>query len=483
MNRKATTTDFFISLAVLCLLVTGTLAVVTELDVWNTPLLLHRDKVPPTVFTDIRTNDDIVWKGDAAKSTGFASEAENIRFYLPKGWSEVEFKTLSYTNRLEDIRFAFKKDNSGCVIAYAPAFSEEEWQSITQVSFGNRVFSKDWQFDSNWYVFKDSASTESGVSFSDYKRQPLKEDFRFSQLDRRGQVGFFLFTDNRTPVPEECSIDMNGLLTSVTRYYTPITLNEFSDGLLWVRNEWHDIQRGAKDTDTGALYLLFTPHGENKNYEVLQLDAWADVFLVLENKLYSINNQQNAEGSIRSAIMFADPFTGETGTIDGTILVNRYLLSLYPLNGEIYYLASTKDSVYCLDSLRGCYTDLYKVHPLSGVPQLLANDVLGRTILGYNKSENTLYLQDGYGDAGCFSSRFSRYVIGGGEEFIGEFGGCFDEEGYNDTQHAIDEIYKRAGYSTDWIKAVRMSGGKLLLPVSVSEYVREQSYAVFLFDK
>jgi len=415
------------------------------------------------------------------KDSRFISNTENITFTLPEGWRRLD-DAPEYFPKGSDgkVLYSLGKEGTSCTIVYA---SMSERAGFDQVSFGNRVFSRDWQFDSNWFLpFEEGRD----VAFSGSERQYLRSEFRFTSLNRRDNRAFILLNQNQDPVSDVCNDEMNRLLETVEYYYEDIALDNESEGLLWTIKEF------SNSKDRERIMVLFTPQGSSENYRVGTLpDASNDEFIAANNKLYYLSYSDDPT-QYRSNFSFFNPLAGTSGVVDGTDFINSYVSSLYVQGGNTYYLVVPADNPDTLDcvllDLSKCMGDksLYRVDFSEGSkPILVAENIHAERILGYDSEENAFYLSAGYGDAGCAVVNYWKHHDNK-EDFLGHYSACADletaevtvEEGA-EVALIIEEIQKKIG-SPQIIKTIGIASGGILSPVI--EERKESSWNRIFFE-
>lgn len=397
----------------------------------------------------------------------FTSDSQNISFTIPDGWNSIDPSSLS-TSLPGDFNtplLAFKKADSGCVLAYT-SYGEGGIggaEGLISTSHGDIVYSVDWTFGSDWYVHNQHL--DEPISFSYDGRQYLEKEFRYSNLSERLPNGFVLYDKDGKAVSETCNTDFNKLLETVGYYYKTIDLNESSKGSLWFTKE------RSKDR-SGGRRVIFTPIDSRKNFEVMLLNASTqDTVFVLDSKLYFIGYDTK---DFSRAIAYVDVFSGEKGIIQDTEIVDGRITSLYINGGYLYYIAGKEEEglVQCLDTYGECNTTLYKISIGGGEAETLIENTSFTHIIGFNEDEEALYLSRKWGDAGCFSSSFAKYV-GGREKFVGEYGGCYGDEGYDEAENNVSLIKEKAGYNDEKIEVARVHNGKIspqeIIPDQISE--------------
>jgi len=358
------------------------------------------------------------------KSGHFISNIENLKLEIPNNWHEVKVKDVIIPNGFKEPLFVFKKDSSDCTLAYT-SHSQDSEGIFKEVSFADRIFSRDWQFDGKWYIPYDSA--DKTINFSDDNRQYLENEFRTSNVFYRSPNFFLLFNNgSNKPIPDTCNMEVNSTLKTVEYYYNPVSLTKYSEGVLWVTREF------SKQKERTLARIVFTPHNDVETYEIIILPeglSQSGKFSVYGNKLYYPVNKYTANAnnaSRENAIGFIDIFSKEIGEFSSTKTLGGYISSIYLQDEEIYYLLGDGQLGFCLDSSRECRADLYKVNISSGKQVLLGKNVLGGSIKGYSEEEGAFYLSNEWGDAGCATYMFSRFR-NGTEEIIGRYSGCIDE--------------------------------------------------------
>lgn len=364
-----------------------------------------------------------------SSSTGlvvYQSNTENIRFSISETW-EVVTSTVSLPIGFENQKFALYNKENGCVVSIAKMMSDV-YDTRKQVSFGDRVFSSYSQFDSNWFV--PLTSTTSQLVFSPDKRKYLSGEFRVSSgLGSRSSV--LLFMSNGYFVPDTCNIDFNTMLSTVEPYFEKTAVNSSSEGVIIFDRVWDDVTTD-KVLNKSYDHLVFIDKDSEERREVAKIPSgtWGQKFFISNNTLYfpsNVYDLKNGVTQFSSSLYVADLFTNRVMEITGTTKSDSYISSVYVQDGTIYYLLGSSEFPTCLDTYSACPVDLYAVPVSGGSPTLIGRSSFGGAILGYVEDEDTFYIEQRNGDAGCMRTYMSK-IVGGKEEMVGEDSGCFNFE-------------------------------------------------------
>jgi hypothetical protein len=344
-----------------------------------------------------------------AESREFASNFENIKLTLPKGWSPVTVSSLEpYSLEFGEVLFAFEKENSKCLILYA-SYPREGLGGRDLVSFvdtpNTSPRSKDWTFGSRWYV------DGQDVEFSDFERQYIDGEFRSSSMSRRGPKEFVLLKSDGSSVQDECSRDMDALFGTVLYHYETAPITNKSDGILWVTKEW------SFDRSRMGVSLVFSPSDSQNTYKVEAQPENIDRFTVLVNDglfyYVATNDVNDSNEDYERGIRSYDVFTGVSSDIASTFTKNSWIVDMLINDGHIYYIRGIKDSGNCSDTYRNvCKGDLYKTSIEDGSTTHIASDIRIGDISGYANEEEALYFVRGSVDGNCSSAHYSKIVNG-----------------------------------------------------------------------
>ena len=355
----------------------------------------------------------------------FESNVANLRGQLPQGWRIVERNAPPPLEGFDYVSMALAQEGGTCaIIGTTP--SGRNLDAYKQISFAERLYKDDWQWDGSWFAPK---STYGDYEFAGDVRQYLPGEMRRSYNTRDA---FVLFDVNGQSVADDCSKDLDTLLLSLEDHYQPIRLSPASHGRITVERE----------------RILYSPDGYDTHFEVLKLPtgtyAYGGSVAAIENMLYApwAEYSSASEQFLRSALLRLDLFAGTVGVVPGTEEVDSFISSVYPLDGDIYYLRGDAILARCLDGYGTCLANLYKTPATGGEQVLLVGSVYGRNIIGFSKDEQALYLSDSTGDAGCVSMRYGRYVNGKEERFETR-SGCVEGEDYANAASLRDDIQRK----------------------------------------
>lgn len=372
----------------------------------------------------------------------FASDTQNIKFQIPEGWSVANDYNETLPRGINEIHFALVKKDTSCAIVHGEIdFGRnvgEGSSTYRQISFGERVFSKANQWDSNWYAPVEVVP--SSFEFSGDVRQYLPNEIRTSAYFELGR--FTLYTTDGIPVPDECDTDLSGLLRSIKRHFQPITLTPSSVGTLSVLNEIVEHESSKRKN-----YLIFTDSGTKENYVVTELPKntdWTERFFVVDSStIYftgntytpppmSTSGQILGQAKYDAFIYKANPFTKEVTILSKLGFPGEYISSLFVNGSDIYFIKGSEKFGWCLIGYGDCRGNLYKTTTTGETPTLLAKNVFPG-ILSYRANEEMLYLVRGTGDAGCLSYSFMNFQKGVTTD-LGTYGGCLGDEGNDNAE-------------------------------------------------
>ncbi|OGZ57054.1 MAG: hypothetical protein A3J04_01800 [Candidatus Ryanbacteria bacterium RIFCSPLOWO2_02_FULL_47_14] len=410
----------------------------------------------------------------------FISNVENIQLTLPSGWSMAT--NTDWRNNwpeFNDEVFAFEKEGSSCLILYVDTPREDRSERV-QVSFSDRVFSTDWQFDGNWYVTKGENS--ESVVFSQYDRQYLDGEFRSVSVFRRYGKEFILLNTDRTAVSSECNNDMNRMLETVIYHYDLVELDDTTDGVLWVTKEF------SIDPSREQSFLLYTSINDMYTYKVAGAPAGlfnqtlfiddGSFYFVKTNTLDTVDGVRKTE----SGISVYNPLTNTETEFVNSFIKDSYISDTYLHDDVFYYLLGGKELGYCLDRYSVCTANLYRISKVDSDPKIVAEDVLAGGILGFDEPEESVYLRWGAGDGGCSSENFSR-VKNGTEEALGSYSGCSGDEGFDAESAKFDWIRDKFKSVQDATRAgiIVKDGSFFMMETLPSHIENRDNYTTFNF--
>ncbi len=304
--------------------------------------------------------------------------------------------------------FIFKRKDMACTFLYT-RIAVPDFRKYTQTSFATRVFTdKGDQLDASWYV---NTSTTPNTQFQE-NHQPIHGEIRINHYpifgndyDESYMRAFFLFASNGETVSDICDSEFSQMLRTLRPTYDKVPNLSNANGSLYLKSI-----NGETKEKNHNIHLLFS-HQASIPQQVMTLHSGYQTTF-FKNHLYDAY-----EGNI----WIIDPFANtETSITKNPNIPNEEISDFFISNDQLYYLAGTP-----CDGPGPCNLNLFSVSLNGGIPQLLAQHVAARSILGYSSAEDKLYLEGGYGDAGCFNQEFYQYTPKNREiRLIYSYAGC-----------------------------------------------------------
>jgi hypothetical protein len=241
-----------------------------------------------------------------------------------------------------------------------------------------------------------------------------------------------------------------------------ITLNNNSDGILRIERTFE-----YEESHKTQSKLVFTPNNSKSSFLVSIMPPGVTGLennIVYDNKIYFVSNDNMA------SIKYFDLSSGKFETVEETIGKNAYISSINLMNGDLYYIAGSKEFAYCLDFPKDkCLNaSLYKYNFNDDKVELLVENIKGSNILGADKKD-VLYFSLSWGDAGAWFSKVYKYNNSKAELYK-EYSEV-DEVQYNSFINSLENRNK--GY-----QSILLKNGNLLPGPSISEYSKNNYFFV-----
>jgi len=366
----------------------------------------------------------------------FYSNRTNVRVPIPEGWQQLDVGDVRLPVGVEDPQFVFVDAQAGC--AFAAATFNRSGGDYAQTSFAQRLFTDGMQFDGNW--FTDQSYHEQSIEFSDHDRQYLSHELLvYQNLDT---AEFMLWQLERNAVPNSCVGDVRSVITSLAPHFLERPLESYHTGEISTRR----VRLGEARTSP-VTELLFTDRNNGNTYRLQTLPnpvGQHRLFLV-DDSLYFMGATQAAT-PLNQGVPSIYRYELSSDTLTESFRAERddapVIGSYYVADEWFYYLSGPTSSARCLDKpIGGCGFDLYRA-PLDSLfdIELVATNTDAATILGYDAELDTLYLANGYGDAGCVTREI---LVFDGEAVTSAatLGGCVGDPGYAEYETEINTLH------------------------------------------
>ncbi len=476
MNTKGTLTVAAIT-AITVIILTGYIFL-------DKPLKIDDVGIETATYEVVNKSDIDSNTVEVSKDNTFQSDIANIQGDIPNGWYKIESKNVMQPVVGGNIILSMANSDSSCIMSYVQDVNKyipKPWQ---QISHGERIFSKEWQIDSNWM-----APPSAGITTYQNKRTPLNGEVRLGFLSRK-HAAIVLFNPQGGTVQDSCSKDMDVLLKSLKTYINTKELTNESEGIIKMGTVGGDYDGSRRSV------LKFSPFPTDNDEDLYAkwygvagssgLESYKDIF-VYKNKLIQISGDFQNEARIVQYDLLTLRATDIIAPND-----NEYIISMYITGDTLYYLTTQFKSRFCLDK-GPCMSALHK-YDLSErskeTGRIVAGDIKADRILGYSlldgvQGGHVVYLSGGYGDAGCATAYFNKYINmnGVGENTLvnmGNYSGCVGEgDGYKDLSGTYDSIKKMTGKMVDMSSEVEVLRGGILSPKFSDEKVRYGAKFIF----
>lgn len=410
------------------------------------------DFVPESVERVLTEGPPLSWTPGV-----FTYAPGNFSLHIPSDWTFVDGKDINAPKDLGEIQFALQKNGSQCVLAYMKL--NENWGDYReQSSFADRVFAGQAQIDSSWWIRSDSLP--DGFEFLWEGHQSLPGEVRLDPFFYVLQSGrtdarenyFALFAQDGGTVPDQCSYEMSRILETLKGSYQKTTLTNTSTGYLLGQisdstPETYKAKQqraGFQSSTDGVLYELFLggiAEGQN---------------VTLYNNFLYYTKDAN--------LYVQDVFSKAESRIVGSFTMNGDVINDFVISeGTIYYLLGPScEYMNCDDPKK-----LYSVPVVGGVSDLLYESFVGGGIIGVDENTRTLYVEQGWGDAGCFSSTITAFDLTKKEVSDSISGGECAGDGDNTAYYA--ELARLDGFHAnvpeyEYFSLLKVEQGKLLIP-------------------
>jgi hypothetical protein len=364
----------------------------------------------------------------------------NFKFNLDEAWT-APTGTIAYPKDIGDVSFAFRKNSTTCILAYANEPGQNIFDSYSQSSFSDRVVTVDkTHLDTSWYVHKDNLP--AGFDFAD--NQTLAGEVRLTRYPEWsagdfGEQGYFLLFDEKGgKVDPVCSTNASTMLSTLEMTYPDISLDVKSEGYVYV---------GTRSG--GSPSIRFISDEGPTIYNIIDISAdFPPAPFVYGDRIYYSKAGDLFEVNVFSRNIEKIPVPVSDGAV-----INDFTI----YNGTVYYLAGRD----CRGYKEICSSDLVSYNMSTKVSEVIAKDSISRTILGLDAVENKLYMRFVEGDGGCFKKTdevfdLSKKTLSKSEPFVG----CEGDPGINKVLEEMESMERKFGYDRN-DSVIRLDEGKL----------------------
>lgn len=397
----------------------------------------------------------------------------NFSLHIPTNWVFVDPAGVNTSSDFGEIQFALQKTGTTCVFAYLKV--DPQWpEHLVQTSVAERVFAGQAQFDSWWWVPRDSIPETFEVNFDQHV--PLPNEIRINYLhyvleqakadDRNSAFGLFALDGGE--VSEDCAYDVSRMLETLRGSYQKTTLTQNSRGYL-IASAWdgtYDAHRPGQNRvafqsdEDGMLYELFTggmADGEN---------------VTLHGRFIYFSNG--------NSLYAQDVFSKAQTRLAGTFLPSDEVITDFYIAGDtLYYILGPACTYLDCEEEK----NLYRVPVVGGVNDLIAEGITEGSIEGYSESKRALYLVEGFGDAGCFSTHISEFNVDERRVTAEITGGTcaeYDSEGVSTGEYEAEIARLEAFFpvdvqKVDYVSLLRVEEGRLHVPLESDPVVNRFS--------
>ncbi|MBV9159362.1 MAG: hypothetical protein JO019_02065 [Candidatus Kaiserbacteria bacterium] len=384
-----------------------------------------------------------------SSSSTYIFASRNMQISIPQGWESVPPTAVKPAEGFGTPLFAIRRADGACTIAYInEPIDRFNIPPLAQVSFGTRTFTaNNQQFDPGWWVLASKAP--AGLKFSDDTRQSIAgamliaQNFSDNDPTNKKWRAFVLYNEAGGIVDQSCDADYYVTLASLRPYFENTSLTSASDGTLFAQ---------AANRPLGKTLLLFigadgiprTVGSFQSNGEYIRPVIYKDkIYYVRDNTLFALDLFSDTESAVDSV-----PQT--VGTVVDFLIVKN----------TVFLLAAPGPA--CTDTGK-CQSVLYRGTLAStGVEKVVEAE--SSSIAGYDQAENTIYLDSGYGDAGCFWNTVRRVDLTARTVSIAQnASACAEEPGYDSAVKSINAITDRFKSQLQEVTQVRVRDGHLEL--------------------
>ena len=364
----------------------------------------------------------------------------NFALTLLPGWLEVGMDT-SLPQGFYDVKLAYKKEGTSCVLAYAETSPEGFRAQYQQTMPGERVMVGKSQIDTWWW---GPRLASADLSFD--SRAPRAGEVRVGNAmlvpAAKETAVFILYTTDGSAVPPVCDSETTDILKTLTASFSDVAVDSNSDGFIYT----------LSDRIAGGSRLVYQEMGTTEKKQVTMFSEYAPFLTVHNDRLY-----YQHKGSIFLYDVLVNQVTPLPGVATSTTAVVN---DFYIKNDRLWYLMG-KDG--CNRYKTTCPLAVYEISAKGGTPKLLTENVTlqSGSILGFDATRNILYMLSSFGDAGYYSYIVYAYNYSNGTLQKVLEDASFSEEDPSE-KHAAAEVQLAA------IKAA-------ITPAVIASYVRIQN--------
>lgn len=370
------------------------------------------------------------------------STEQSLNFSLTPlpGWSVAGADT-PLPQGFSDVKLAYKKEGTSCVLAYAKTSPEGFRAQYQQTMPGERVMVGKSQIDTWWW---GPRLASADLSFD--SRAPLAGEVRVGNVmlvipAAKETAVFILYTTDGSAVPPVCDSEGTDILKTLVTSFSEVVVDSSSNGFLYT----------LSDYVIGGSRLVYQEMGTTEKKQVTMFSEYAPFLTVYNDRLYYQHN-----GSILLYDMLADLFTPLPGVATSTSMVVN---DFYIKNDRLWYLLGKEG---CNRYKTTCPLALYEIPAKGGTPKLLTDTITlqSGSIIGFDSTRTILYVLSSFGDAGYYS-----YVVYAYNYADGTVQKVLEDEGSDGEppgQHAVADTQFAA------IKAA-------VTPAAVASYARVEN--------
>lgn len=378
----------------------------------------------------------------------FPEGAFKIR--IPEWWKPVDTKKFSgEPYRFTNIQSAFASDKNTCALIYSgkPLAPNGQSHFINQVKLDSSV-----QVVATLrnvllsHAPQNPATSTPGITFmgGGMNEPYLPYEFASFYLTGDDLQRFYLISTDDKPLDKNCESEARSIVKTYTREFATSTLAD-AKGTIFV---------GLDVPNPGILdYSLFF---------VADLSGTAIKKIVSFPRgstgfIFSAKNQSIsyiANGEYSTAVMRAK--VAKDGTIEtkelasniGGLTVPRgsIIVDFLTAGNTTYYLTGPTS---CTEYKGACKTNLFAYDEQAGKITQTAKDLDLSAIVGPSPDGSEILLASYFGDAGCWSSTYTRVRVSDGYATgAGSFSGCYDDNGSSQSiaqERGRDELTSRFG--------------------------------------
>jgi hypothetical protein len=327
----------------------------------------------------------------------FVFKKGNFSIVLGQGWAQVPNEAVQLPQGVEGLQFVLAKPGTACVLAYSDAPVTPEGtppNSIyTQTTPGERVYLGKAQIDSWWWAPRADLPAQFTPQFEG--RLPLPKEMLAATVlstipTSAGFSQFILFTSDGTSVPDICATESYEMLRSLGDAFDTATLTAASRGHLRVHSSYID----------SNVFLSFRP-SDDSAYQRLPVSIGAPIgnLVVYGDMLYTLRD---------GAIEIVDVFKGTTGVLPGISTSTNTLVNDFYIKGDKLWFLSGQEG--CNEYKATCDLDVFEMPAAGGTPKFLGRVHLETGfIVGFDETNQKLYVMSAFGDAGAYSYTIFEY--------------------------------------------------------------------------